>query len=105
MCVYHPYFIGTYVIWYFYFAGMEKSRKNMLQFVIPNVGLILCFNSIPTVVMCMQYFKGKEITFSLPYLIWYPMDVYVMPLYAFIYAFQMWAGFVAVFGKVPNASK
>lgn len=84
---------------------MKKSGRNMLQFVIPNVGLILCFNSIPTVVMCMQYFKGKEITFSLPYLIWYPMDVYIKPLYAFIYAFQMWAGFVAVFGKVPNASK
>lgn len=78
---------------------MKKSRKNMLQFVIPNIGLIMCFNSIPTVVMCIQYFRGQELTFSLPYLIWYPINVYVMPWYAIAYALQFWGGFIAVFGE------
>ncbi|XP_026480259.1 odorant receptor 4-like [Ctenocephalides felis] len=78
--------------------SMKKSHKNMLQFVIPNVIFMLCFNSIPLIMMSAQYFKGQEITLSLPYLIWYPIDVYVMPLYIFIYAFQVWASIVAIGG-------
>ncbi|XP_026480260.1 putative odorant receptor 92a [Ctenocephalides felis] len=78
--------------------SMKKSHKNMLQFVIPNMIFMLCFNSIPLIMMSAQYFKGQEITLSLPYLIWYPIDVYVMPLYIFIYAFQVWASIVAIGG-------